>query len=75
MARIPSPRVRGEARRHLAVPATSGRRSRNEGEGAWPDEPDPEAPPHRRLPPRRADDEVGTTLSPQAGRGDAQRSM
>ncbi|TXM91234.1 hypothetical protein FV234_05430 [Methylobacterium sp. WL8] len=31
----------------------------------------PWQPPHLRLPPRFADDEVGKALSPQAGRGDA----
>ncbi|TXM74952.1 hypothetical protein FV226_04525 [Methylobacterium sp. WL12] len=31
-------------------------------------------PPHRRLPPRFADDEVGKALSPRAGRGDAHKA-
>ncbi|TXM80977.1 hypothetical protein FV219_27930, partial [Methylobacterium sp. WL122] len=47
------------------------RRSRSDGEGQVPDEAPPLAPPHLRLPPRFADDEVGQALSPHAGRGDA----
>ncbi|TXN33153.1 hypothetical protein FV220_03655 [Methylobacterium sp. WL19] len=48
----------------------SERRSRSEGEGASPKETRPSSPPHPRLPPRRADDEVVASLSPRAGRGD-----
>ncbi|TXM95611.1 hypothetical protein FV222_20480 [Methylobacterium sp. WL103] len=36
--------------------------------------PPPARPPHRRLPPRFADDEVVEALSPHAGRGDARTS-
>ncbi|TXM75419.1 hypothetical protein FV226_03825 [Methylobacterium sp. WL12] len=50
------------------------RRSRSDGEGARTEKPPPARPPHRRLPPRFADDEVGKALSPQAGRGDARAS-
>ncbi|TXM66351.1 hypothetical protein FV222_18955 [Methylobacterium sp. WL103] len=39
-------------------------RSRSDGEGELPEEAPPFAPPHRRLPPRFADDEVGKALSP-----------
>ncbi len=61
----PSPRTRGGGRDDLVVGATSG----SEGEGACPLEPHPVPPPHLRLPPRFADDEVGKALSPRAGRG------
>ncbi|TXM75797.1 hypothetical protein FV218_08210 [Methylobacterium sp. WL69] len=52
-----------------AVHAASEGASRSEGEGVPPDEAPSTTPPHPRLPPRRADDKVGTALSPQAGRG------
>ena len=65
-----SPRAgRGPAAPRRA--AGKRRRSRSEGEGELPEEPPPAQPPHRRLPPRFADDEVDKALSPQAGRGDA----
>ncbi|TXM73950.1 hypothetical protein FV226_07970 [Methylobacterium sp. WL12] len=63
--------MRGEARPHPVVQPGSERRSRSEGEGERTEEAHPGQPPHRRLPPRSADDEVGRALSPQAGRGDA----
>lgn len=46
---------------------------RRRGEGASKDEASSETPPHHRLPPRSADDEVGRALSPRAGRGDARK--
>ncbi|TXM92924.1 hypothetical protein FV222_22850 [Methylobacterium sp. WL103] len=49
----------------------SERRSRSGGEGGPTEEPPSARPPHRRLPPRFADDKVGKALSPRAGRGDA----
>ncbi|GEO99681.1 cobalamin ABC transporter substrate-binding protein [Methylobacterium haplocladii] len=62
----PSPRMRGEGRDDLVVGAAS---PKGEGEGASQDEALPAPPPHLRLPPRFADDEVGKALSPRAGRG------
>ena len=62
----PSPRTRGEGRAPLGGSETSG----SGGEGASKDKAHSESPPHPRLPPRSADDEVGTALSPQAGRGE-----
>ncbi|MCC0806481.1 hypothetical protein FPV16_09665 [Methylobacterium sp. W2] len=59
--RGPSPPCRGRGKR---------RRSRSEGEGARPKEAPSAKPPHRRLPPRRADDRVVAALSPHAGRGE-----
>ncbi|MCJ2026484.1 endonuclease domain-containing protein [Methylobacterium sp. J-067] len=62
----PSPRKRGEGR----APFVGGEASpKGEGEGAMTDETPPATPPHPRLPPRFADNKVGKTLSPQAGRG------
>ena len=63
----PSPRARGEGRDDPVVGAAS---PKGEGEGAAPIESLREPPPHPRLPPRFADDEVGKALSPQAGRGE-----
>ncbi len=63
----PSPRKRGEGRDDPVVGATS---PKGEGEGAAPEEPLPEPPPHPRLPPRFGDDKVAEALSPQAGRGE-----
>ncbi|TXN20816.1 cisplatin damage response ATP-dependent DNA ligase [Methylobacterium sp. WL9] len=57
----PSPRTRGEGRDDLVVGATS---PKGEGEGASPEEALSDAPPHRRLPARSADDKVGRALSP-----------
>ncbi|KQP36607.1 cisplatin damage response ATP-dependent DNA ligase [Methylobacterium sp. Leaf100] len=65
-AASPLPAGRGEGRDDLGVGAAS---PRGEGEGVSPDVPRPTAPPHPRLPPRSADDEVDRALSPQAGRG------
>ncbi|GJE38609.1 hypothetical protein KHHGKMAE_2684 [Methylobacterium persicinum] len=62
----PSPRLRGEGRAPLAGGEAS---PEGDGEGGPPDETPPATPPHPRLPPRFADDKVGKTLSPQAGRG------
>lgn len=59
----PSPHMRGAGRAPLVGGETSG----SEGEGAAP----LDRPPHPRLPPRSADDEVGRALCPRAGRGDA----
>ncbi|WP_342150636.1 cisplatin damage response ATP-dependent DNA ligase [Methylorubrum sp. SB2] len=56
----PSPRTRGEGRAPLVGGETSG----SGGEGASTEEPPPDTPPHLRLPPRSADDEVGRALSP-----------
>ncbi len=61
----PSPRLRGEGRTPLAGGEAS---PQGEGEGAIRVT-SPAPPPHPRLPPRFADDRVGKTLSPQAGRG------
>lgn len=63
----PSPRLRGEGRAPLAGGEAS---PKGEGEGATSVELNPKSPPHPRLPPRFADDKVGKTLSPQAGRGE-----
>lgn len=62
----PSPRTRGE---DVGPLVGAGVSPEGEGEGAIPEEPPQESPPHPRLPPRCADDEVGTALSPRAGRG------
>lgn len=65
----PSPRLRGEGRAPLA-----GGEASPEGDGEGAGRIDHSgAPPHPRLPPRFADDKVGTTLSPQAGRGGEHR--
>ena len=61
----PSPLLRGEGRAALAGGEAN---PQGEGEGACR-ETRPSPPPHLRLPPRFADDKVGKTLSPQAGRG------
>ncbi|TXM73701.1 hypothetical protein FV226_08790 [Methylobacterium sp. WL12] len=69
-----SPRAgRGPAAPRRA--AGKRRRNRSGGEGGPTDEAPPFAPPHRRLPPRFADDEVGKALSPHAGRGDARAAV
>ncbi|KQO44941.1 cisplatin damage response ATP-dependent DNA ligase [Methylobacterium sp. Leaf85] len=65
-AASPLPAGRGEGRDDLGVGAAS---PEGEGEGVSPDEAPPASPPHPRLPPRSADDEVGRALSPRAGRG------
>ncbi|WP_284245280.1 primosomal protein N', partial [Methylobacterium haplocladii] len=65
---LSSPRTRGEGRDGLVVDAAS---PPGGGEGASRDELLLATPPHRRLPPRSADDEVGKAPSPPAGRGDA----
>jgi very-short-patch-repair endonuclease len=61
----PSPRLRGEGRAPLgggeASPKGDGKGAGRMGLSG--------KPPHPRLPPRFADDKVGKTLSPQAGRG------
>ncbi|MCJ2014959.1 endonuclease domain-containing protein [Methylobacterium sp. J-076] len=62
----PSPPLRGEGRAPLAGGEAS---PKGEGEGGPPDRAPSGTPPHPRLPPRFADDKVGKTLSPQAGRG------
>ena len=61
----PSPRLRGS----LAGGEAS---LKGDGEGAVRTDSSGE-PPHPRLPPRFADDKVGKTLSPQAGRGGEHR--
>jgi len=62
----PSPRLRGEGR----APLVGGEASpEGDGEGGTTDETPPATTPHPRLPPRFADDKVGKTLSPSAGRG------
>ena len=67
LAALPtSLRLRGEDRDDLVVVAVS---PKGEGEGASPEEALSSKPPHPRLPPRFADDEVGKALSPRAGRG------
>ncbi|TXN20147.1 ATP-dependent DNA ligase, partial [Methylobacterium sp. WL19] len=65
-AASPLPAGRGEGRDDLGVGAAS---PEGEGEGVSPEEAPPASPPHPRLPPRSADDEVGRALSPRAGRG------
>nr|WP_245930620.1 magnesium protoporphyrin IX methyltransferase [Methylobacterium radiodurans] len=72
LERHPTPRTRGEGRSPLVggEPSDRSRRDRRGGEGASTEEAPPASPPHPRLPPRRADDEVAAALSPQAGRGD-----
>ncbi|GJD95062.1 biotin--[acetyl-CoA-carboxylase] ligase [Methylobacterium iners] len=63
------------AGRGLPAPCRAGS-ERSEGEGASPEVAPPETPPHLRLPPRRADDEVVAALSPPGGeRGCAQPSL
>ena len=60
----PCPRTRREDRDDLVVVAVS---PKGEGEGAAPEEALSETAPHRRLPPRLADDEVGKAPSPRVG--------
>jgi very-short-patch-repair endonuclease len=65
----PFPRRRGEGR----APLVGGEASpKGDGEGIGRTGSFGE-PPHPRLPPRFADDKVGKTLSPQAGRGGEHR--
>ncbi|TXN25343.1 hypothetical protein FV220_18950 [Methylobacterium sp. WL19] len=70
MTALPSPRRAGRGSRAPCRACDERRRSRSEGEGEIPDESPSDAPPHPRLPPRRADDGVVAALSPLAGRGD-----
>ena len=58
---------RGESCDDLVVGAAS---PKGEGEGAAPDEPLSEPPPHPLLPPRCDDDEVVASRSPRTGRGE-----
>ena len=60
-------RRRGESCDDLVVGAAS---PKGEGEGAAPDEPLSEPPPHPLLPPRCDDDEVVASRSPRTGRGE-----
>jgi len=64
----PSPRLGGEGRDDLVVGAAS---PKGDGEGGAVGGAFSGELPHPRLPPLFADDDVGKTLSPQAGRGDA----
>ena len=66
----PSPRLRREGFGPLVGSEAS---PQGDGEGLAAEEIPPASPPHPRLSPRRADDEVVAALSPRAGRGDMTR--
>lgn len=65
---FPSPRLRGEARRHLVVSTGSAGEAEATVRGLA-GQSSPATPPHLRLPPRLAPDKRGSAFSPQAGRG------